>query len=210
MVVEIELLIKDSKMEVINKLIRHGFNKMHACRTIANYYLPPGCRIDDVNKIKEYCVRLRKSIVDNYIEGFALGNSKLLKSFDFYNFNDTDGEIKISTDVEALALEKSMIDAWFKLIYTDDKDDTILEFNNKEIVFQIQELKNIGLIVAYDNPNYYELSYEEQRNKLIADVLNFGIELQDFDNVNRFSPILSKKNSPDYLASIIDIFKTNI
>ena len=52
--------------------------------------------------------------------------------------------------------------------------------------FQIQDIKDDCLMIAYDNENYYDLDRKEQRKKLIEDVEKFGIEIIDTDNIDRF------------------------
>ena len=39
-----------------------------------------------------------------------------------------------------------------------------------------KEIEDIGLVVYYDNSNYYDLPFDEQRNKLIDDLNSFGFE----------------------------------
>lgn len=39
---------------------------------------------------------------------------------------------------------------------------------------QLQEIENVGLLLYYDNPDYYELSFEEQRNCLIDELNSYG------------------------------------
>ena len=55
--------------------------------------------------------------------------------------------------------------------------------------FQIQDIKDDCLMIAYDNENYYELDRKEQRKKLIEDVEKYGIEIIDIDNIDRFKLI---------------------
>ena len=55
--------------------------------------------------------------------------------------------------------------------------------------FQIQDIKGDCLIIAYDNKNYYEFDEITQRKKLIQDILNYGIEILDNKNVDRFKLI---------------------
>lgn len=72
--------------------------------------------------------------------------------------------------------------------------------------FQIQDIKGYGLIIAYDNKNYYELDEITQREKLIQDILKYGIEILDEENVDRFKLIgktLSIKEIVDKMNDII-------
>lgn len=46
---------------------------------------------------------------------------------------------------------------------------------------QLQDIKDIGLLLYYDNPDLYELSLEEQRKKLIDELNNYGFDFKYSD-----------------------------
>ncbi len=46
---------------------------------------------------------------------------------------------------------------------------------------QLQYIKDIGLLLYYDNPDLYELSLEEQRKKLIDELNNYGFDFKYSD-----------------------------
>ena len=52
--------------------------------------------------------------------------------------------------------------------------------------FQIQNIKDDCLMLAYDNEKYYNIEKEEQRRLLIEDVRKYGIEILDNKNIDRF------------------------
>ncbi len=41
---------------------------------------------------------------------------------------------------------------------------------------QLQYIEDIGLLLYYDNPDYYELSLDEQRKALIDELNSYGFE----------------------------------
>ena len=43
---------------------------------------------------------------------------------------------------------------------------------------QLQEIKDIGLLVYYDNSDYYNLPLDAQRMKLIDELNSYGFELK--------------------------------
>ena len=43
---------------------------------------------------------------------------------------------------------------------------------------QLQDIENVGLLIYYDNPDYYELPLDNQRNALINELNSYGF---DFD-----------------------------
>ena len=77
-----------------------------------------------------------------------------------------------------------------KKIYTDEKTDYVYKNKTeKDMYFQIQDIKGDCLMIAYDNKNYYELDEITQRKKLIQDILKYGIEILDDENIDRFKLI---------------------
>lgn len=46
---------------------------------------------------------------------------------------------------------------------------------------QLQKIKKIGLVVYYDNPDYYHLSLDEQRLSLLKELNSYGFNFQDED-----------------------------
>ena len=210
MSIEVQLKIEGTKEDNIDNLISQEFEKVKSCRTIANYYLPKDKIIDDTSKLKEDCVRIRKSKFDKYEEGFKLGNSILLSEMACnVEITKERKEIKIQTDQEAIELEKYLIENGFELIYTDDKKDNIYKLDDQNIVFQIQDIKDFGLIIAYDNIKYDNLSIEDQRKKLIDDILKYNIKPISYDNINRFEQLENKENNILRLEDIIKEMKTN-
>ena len=55
--------------------------------------------------------------------------------------------------------------------------------------FQIQDIKDDCLIIAYDNEKYYDFDSTKQRKCLIDDVEKYGIEILDINNIDRFKLI---------------------
>lgn len=43
---------------------------------------------------------------------------------------------------------------------------------------QLQEIKDIGLLIYYDNSDYYNLPLDDQRRKLIDELNSYGFELK--------------------------------
>ena len=83
--------------------------------------------------------------------------------------------------------ENEILKQGYKKIYTDEKTDWVYKkIDEEKMYFQIQDIKDDCLMIAYDNENYYDLDRKEQRKKLIEDVEKHGIEIIDIDNIDRF------------------------
>ena len=112
--------------------------------------------------------------------------------------------------------EEKLLNSGYEKIYTDEKTDYVYRnVNEEEMYFQIQDINDDCLIIAYDNKKYYNLPEEIQRKKLINDVFKYGIEIIDEKNVDRFKlvgktltieEIVDKMN---YYAKKIIITNTN-
>lgn len=70
--------------------------------------------------------------------------------------------------------EKSLIcDGYFKVFDTIKKD---FHFQNSQMKsrIQLQLIKKIGLVVYYDNPDYYRFSENKQRELLLKELNSYG------------------------------------
>ena len=46
---------------------------------------------------------------------------------------------------------------------------------------QLQDIKDIGLLVYYDNPDYYEYAEDEQRTLLLKELNSYGFNFKETD-----------------------------
>ena len=179
---EIELQISGNKDDIEKMLLDNKFEIFYKVLTISDYYLP--INEDDSNHktLKEKCKRIR------YVEPV-------------YKFKN-----KWHID-KCIKEEKSIIDEGYKKIYTDIKTDYVYK-NAKEddMYFQIQNIKNDCLMIAYDNKKYYNIESKEQRKILIQDVIKYGIKILSEDNIDRFKLIGQTLS----IKEIIDIMENEI
>lgn len=178
---EVQPLIEGDIESVVESLINDGFKLIHYGRVIANYYIDKSIEVTDTSKLKDLCVRIRKLKKDEYNEGFSLGNHKLLP--EQYRLNTIEKEISIS-DEEAKQYEEMLLNNNYELIYTDDKLDRVLIKDN--LVFQIQDLKNIGLTNAAFLTDSIDIS-DKTENYLYDSMEKYGIKVINKESVNRFN-----------------------
>jgi len=179
--VEVELKIAGSKEDNEKLLLSQGYVLFYKRRIITNYYLPPD--VDENSKgLKDKCVRIRKSVrLDKDgtdVDGVSLFNKK-----------------KEPSDRQNIKQEKQYLKAGYKHILTDDKYDWVFmhkEYETNRIAFQLQDIKGIGLIVAYFNKNYYGKPHKEQTELLIKDIENVGIKILSKKQVDRFKIVKDK------------------
>lgn len=189
---EIELPISGNKDDIEKMLLDNKFEIFYKVLTISDYYLP--INEDDSNHktLKEKCKRIR------YVEPVYKFKNKWQDYKEWIKHYDIDKCIKE---------EKSIIDEGYKKIYTDIKTDYVYK-NAKEddMYFQIQDIKNDCLMIAYDNKKYYNIESKEQRKILIQDVIKYGIKILSEDNIDRFKLIGQTLS----IKEIIDIMENEI
>jgi len=174
-IVEIELPIKGDLDKINKQLLEQGFEVFYKVLTISDYYLPINDNDMEHSTLKERCKRIRYI---EPVEKFYTPQHVYKKFIKNYEINECKKE------------EQKLIDSGYKKIYTDEKLDFVYKYKNEDkMYFQIQDIKDNCLIIAYDNEKYYNYPPKEQKDLLIKDVLRFGIELLNTDNIDRFKGV---------------------
>ena len=169
---EIELPIEGNKDDIEKILLKNNFEIFYKVLTITNYYVPINEDISQHFKLKEKCKRLR------YVEPVCKFENK------WQNYKDW---IKHYDLTECIKEEKKFIGEGYKKIYTDVKTDYVYKnLLEDDMYFQIQDIKNDCLIIAYDNKKYHNIERSKQRKLLMQDVTKFGIKILSENNIDRF------------------------
>jgi len=73
--------------------------------------------------------------------------------------------------------EELISKGYFKVFDTVKKD---YHYKNDKIksIIQLQDIKDIGLVVYYDNPDYYGLELDNQREKLLQELNYYGFSFK--------------------------------
>lgn len=129
------------------------------------------------NEMKNSCIRLRIT------EGFGgvdfSGVSKIS-----YRFQNADNFIVNKDNQKELTLEE--VNEYIKKIenngyvkaFDTSKVDYQYSIGDMKSRIQLQDIENVGLLIYYNNPDYYELPLDNQRNALINELNSYGF---DFD-----------------------------
>ena len=127
--------------------------------------------------MKNSCIRLRIT------EGFGgvdfSGVSKIS-----YRFQNADNFIVNKDNQKELTLEE--VNEYIKKIenngyvkaFDTSKVDYQYSIGDMKSRIQLQDIENVGLLIYYNNPDYYELPLDNQRNALINELNSYGF---DFD-----------------------------
>ena len=169
---EIEIPIKGSKEDIERTLLKNGFEIFYKVLTITSYYVLKNESIHNHKILKEKCKRLR------YVEPLSKFENA------WQNYKDW---ITKYNKRNCIKEENKLLSQGYVKIYTDEKIDFVYKkINEEKMYFQIQDIKDDCLIIAYDNEKYYNFTRDEQRKMLIADVKKYGIEIIDNNNIDRF------------------------
>ena len=77
-------------------------------------------------------------------------------------------------------IEDLLKNGYYKVFDTIKKDYHYKNNGMKSIV-QLQVIKDIGLVVYYDNPDYYKFSLDEQRKRLFEELNLYGFNFKEED-----------------------------
>ena len=189
-VVEIEVPIKGKKEEIEKTLLENDFEVFFKVLTITSYYLPNNENIGNHKTLKDRCKRIRYVVP---IDKFINANQDYRKWIKRYNADECKTE------------ENELLDKGYKKIYTDIKTDFVYKNKkNEDMFFQIQDILEDCLIVAYDNKNYYEYEESQQREMLLSDVKKYGIKIIDENNIDRFK-LVGNIKSIEEIIEILNI-----
>lgn len=158
LVVEVGMPLDKSLIYYHDMLIKHGLNLQFACVTHDLYYTKEN--LDGLTELqmKNACIRLR------HLEG-VIGVNKRLK----------DDIGKISQQ------EKELISQGYKKIFDTIKFDFQYHLDGMTGYIQLQDIKDVGLLLYYDNGHYYELPLDEQRKALFEELNSYGFDFKETD-----------------------------
>jgi hypothetical protein len=152
----------DNSFDYYDKLLKsNGLVNNYNVITHDIYYSNKDLDGMSENEMKNACIRIRScdnkkyEIQNNMIDEL---NKKRVSKFFLKGF------------------EKKLAKYGFKKIVDTIKKDHHYYKEGMNSRIQLQEIEGIGLLVYYDNSNYYELDLETQRNKLIDELNSYGFD----------------------------------
>ena len=153
-VLEVGFKLDKSLIFYHDMLTKNGLTLDFSCITHDIYYTDKNLDGLTENQMKNSCIRLR------YCDGINK---------------------EISDKTELDKKEKSLIENDYKKVFDTIKIDFQYCNQSMKSKVQLQDIKDIGLLVYYDNPNYYELPLKEQRKKLIDELNSYGFDFKYSD-----------------------------
>ena len=192
-VVEVGFKLENSFDYYHNMLISRGFNNVYNCETRDIYW--SNKNFDDMseNEIKRNCVRFRWS---KGFGGSLYENDAFTKSgFQNYLIFDNLAENSVMCPIEDLdEFEEKFKKYYWKRVFDTKKNDYQYSKEGMKSRIQLQEIENIGLVLYYDNPDYYSLEFNKQRNKLIDELNSYGFNFKYSDlGIDKLRTLYFKK-----------------
>ncbi len=152
-IVEVGMPLKKNLIYYHDMLQKHGLELVFACITHDLYY-SKNTNFDGLteNQIKNACVRLRLS--------GGLTNEKSRE------------------DKQTLKQEKELIKQGYRKVFDTIKFDFHYAKEGMNTRIQLQDIKDIGLLVYFDNSNYYKYPPKKQRELLINELNSYGFKFK--------------------------------
>jgi len=151
LVLEVGLKLDKSLIYYHDMLLKNGLNLDFSCFTRDIYYTDKNLDNLTENQMKNSCIRLRYC---DPINKKNTNNRKLDKK------------------------EKELIKNGYRKVFDTLKLDFHYSKKSMKSKIQLQDIKDIGLLVYYDNPDYYNLPLKEQREKLIDELNSYGFDFK--------------------------------
>ena len=162
-VIEIGIRLNKDYQYYKQILTNNGLINDFNCLTHDLYYTNQ--KLDNMteNEMKNACIRLRSVNGSDYkIQNNLLNNLS---------------EKTISKS-QLTKFETKLFNQGFIKVFDTQKQDHHFYKEGMTSKVQLQEIEGIGLIVYFDNKNYYEYEEDEQRKKLIDELNSYGFEIE--------------------------------
>lgn len=156
-----------------NILIKHNAINRFNCKTHDIYWTNKNLDNMTENEMKNSCIRLRIT------EGFGgtdfFGASRI--SYRFQNVNNfivkKDNQKELTLD-EVNEYIKEIENNEYVKVFDTSKIDYQYSIGDMKSRIQLQDIEKVGLLLYYDNPDYYELSLDDQRKAIIDELNSYG------------------------------------
>ncbi len=167
LVVEVGLKLNKNIDYYKDILIKHNAINRFNCKTHDIYWTNKNLDNMTENEMKNSCIRLRIT------EGF--GASRI--SYRFENINNfiinNDNQKELTLEEVDDCIKKIENNGYVK-VFDTSKIDYQYSIGDMKSRIQLQDIEKVGLLLYYDNPDYYELSLDDQRKALIDELNNYG------------------------------------
>ena len=175
MVVEIGIKLDKSLDYYHEMLINNGAKNVFNVGTHDIYWSDKNFDGMSENEIKRSCIRFRyhnQVNKDKKINFFDKGKFQNYKVFDENSDNSFECYVRKLKNYEKLFESRG-----FKKVFDTKKNDYQYVIGDMKSRIQLQDIDGIGLLLYYDNPDYYHMEEEEQRLALIEEINSYGFDI---------------------------------
>lgn len=185
--IKLEVGLKLEKdLKYYKKILRkHNAINTFNCETHDIYWTNKNLDGLTEKEMKNACIRLRIT------RGIGVKDRALFKkirnalgikdrwNYEFQNYKVFDKESENEFKIKENDLEKYykiFEEKGFKKIFDTYKTDYQYSIGLMKSRIQLQNIKDIGLLLYYDNPDFYELPLKKQREKIIEELNSYGFD----------------------------------
>ena len=154
LVVEVGMKLEKDLIYYHDILIKNGLRLDFCCITHDIYYSKNNLDGLTENQMKKSCIRLR------FCDG--INQKERSKS-------------------ELLKRERELINDGYVKVFDTIKFDFQYCHSSMKSRVQLQNIKDVGLLVYYDNPDYYNEPLDEQRKLLFNELNSYGFNFKETD-----------------------------
>lgn len=180
LVLEVGMLLDKDYDFYVKLMEKAGAVNCYNCETHDIYYTNKSFNELEAmteNQIKMSCIRFRTS---NGFGGTCFsGDYKVRISVQNYKIYKDNAKDNFQIDEKEFSkLKKQLEDDGWYLIFDTFKVDYQYKIGDMQSALQFQEIDNIGLVLYYDNPEYYKFNAKRQREALLDELNSYGFEFK--------------------------------
>ena len=168
----VEVGIKlDKPFKYYDKILRNnGATNLRNLETVDYYWTNQELCDMTENEMKNACIRFRMC------KGIKTKETPSCRFQNYHIFrNDRENEFESSV-YELPQIEAEFYKNGYERIFETKKEDYQYSIGDMKSRIQLQQIENIGLLLYYDNPDYYDMPLQEQRKALIDELNSYGFE----------------------------------
>ena len=183
-IVEIGILLDDDYIYYNRLLESKGLFNIFNAKTHDIYFTNKELNDLTERQIKDSCIRLRNS--------FEVGKDN--DEYVVQNAYDVDIPSRFNENELNDVIDK-LDNLGYKKVIDTKKVDHHFHKDGMSSRIQLQDIDDIGLVLYYDNCNYYHLPLEEQRNKLIDELNSYGLDIKPgTPGIDKLRTLIHKEN----------------
>lgn len=158
LIVEVGMELDKNLIYYHDMLVSHELELSFACVTHDIYYTKENLDNLTENQMKNACIRIRK------LDGIIGANKD-----------------KVVNDKEIKAKENELLSQGYRKVFDTIKFDFQYKKPEWYNYIQLQDIKDVGLLVYWENEKFYHLPLDKQRYALLEELNSYGFNFKSTD-----------------------------